>query len=113
MEHIIDATNRKLGRLASDIALILQDKHSAGYNPRLPGKSKVIVRNVSGLVVSGRKYDEKIYYKHTGYVGHLREKKFKQIFEKNPEKVLFSAVYNMLPKNRLRAKRLKRLIIEK
>ncbi len=112
MEYIINAENQKLGRLASKIAVILQGKMTAGYNPRLLGKDKVVVENISKLMVTGRKFSDKIYYHHTGYMGHLREKTFQDIFTKAPAKVLRKAVYNMLPKNRLRAQRLKRLTIK-
>ncbi len=113
MDYVIDASNQKLGRLASEIAVILQGKKNVSYEPRLAGADKVIIKNASKIVVTGRKYSQKVYYHHTGYMGHLREKKFREVFEKSPETVLRKAVYNMLPKNRLRAKRLKRLIIER
>lgn len=112
-EHIIDANGKKLGRLASEIAIILQGKKSVSYNPRLEGKDRVVVKNIKGIVLTGDKFKEKVYYKHTGPLGHLKERKFAEVFEKNPEKVLKHAVRLMLPKNRLASKRLKRLIIEK
>ena len=113
MDYVIDAQNQRLGRLASEIAVILQGKKRPNYDPRLVGVDRVVVRNASKLIVTGRKYTQKIYYHHTGYMGHLREKKFRQVFEKSSERVLWDAVYNMLPKNRLRMKRLKRLKIER
>ena len=113
MEHVIDAKNQTLGRLASKIAQILQGKHSVDYAPHLAGNDKVVVKNVSKLVVTGRKSEQKIYYRHTGYMGHLRKHKYKEVFAKTPERVLWYAVYNMLPKNWLRQKRLNRLVIEK
>jgi large subunit ribosomal protein L13 len=112
MDYIIDATNQKLGRLASKIALILQGKLNVDYEPRLTGKDRVIIKNASKIMVSGKKYRQKTYYHHTGYMGHLKKKSFREVFLKSPEKVLYKAVYNMLPKNRLRQKRLNRLIIE-
>ena len=113
MEYTIDASNQKLGRLASEIAVILQGKKRSSYDPRLPGVDRIIVKNAKKIEITGRKYSKKIYYHNTGYMGHLREKTFRDLFEKSPEKVLWKAVYNMLPKNRLRIKRLKRLKIEK
>lgn len=113
MEHIIDASNQKLGRLASRISVVLQGKISASYEPRLSGSERVIVKNAGRIVVTGRKSKNKIYYRHTGYMGHLKEKTFREAFEQSPEQVLRRAVYNMLPKNRLRAKRLRRLVIER
>lgn len=112
MEIIIDAKKQKLGRLASKIAGILQNKGSVAYNPRLEGGNKVIVKNISGIEVSGKKAGQKIYYRHTGYMGHLKEKTYKEAFEKKPSWALRHAVRGMLPKNRLQAKRLKQLIIE-
>lgn len=72
----------------------------------------MIVKNISGIAVSGRKFTEKKYYRHTGYMGHLRARKFREVFEHSPERVLQRAVYNMLPKNFLRSDRMKRLRIE-
>jgi len=113
MDYIIDATNQKLGRLASRIAMILQGKLTADYEPRLAGRDRVIVKNAAKIVVSGRKASQKIYYHHTGYMGHLKEKVYKQFFAKSPAAVLRLAVKRMLPQNYLRDKRLKRLVIEK
>lgn len=113
MQHVINAENQKLGRLASQIALLLQDKDRPAYDPKLPGINRVVVENTSKLSFTGKKFSDKVYYHHTGYMGHLRENTLRGIFEKSPEKVLWMAVFNMLPKNRLRAKRLNRLIIKK
>lgn len=113
MDYIIDAKNKRLGRLASEIALILQGKKSPKYNSRLVGGDKVIVKNVSQIVLTGNKFKEKVYYKHTGPLGHLKIKKFEYMFQKDPAWVLKHAVRLMLPKNRLLKKRLKNLIIEK
>jgi len=111
-DHIIDAKNKKLGRLASEVAVILQGKNRAAYNPRLIGEERVIIKNIQKIEISGNKAGTKIYYKHTGPLGHLKERKFKDVSEKNPAWILRHAVNLMLPKNRLRAKRIKRLIIE-
>jgi len=113
MDYIIDATNQRLGRLASKIALILQGKLEADYEPRFAGKDRVIVKNASKISVSGKKPDQKIYYHHTGYMGHLKKRLYKEVFARSPEEVLRIAIYNMLPKNRLRQKRLNRLFVEK
>ncbi|MDP3901378.1 MAG: 50S ribosomal protein L13 [bacterium] len=113
MNHVIDATNQKLGRLASQIAIILQGKMTADYEPRLSGNDRVTIKNISKIVITGNKEDQKTYHHHTGYMGHLKTKTYKQVFAEKPEKVLWRAVFNMLPKNRLRQKRLNRLVIEK
>lgn len=113
MEYVIDAANQKLGRLASKIAFILQGKLHSDYDPRLAGKDRVIIKNISKISISGKKTEQKIYYRHTGYLGHLKKRIYKEVFSKSPESVLRLAVRRMLPKNRLLAKRIRRLIIEK
>ncbi len=112
MERTIDAKNKRLGRLASEIALLLQGKDSPKYNPRLQSDNKVIVKNASGIIMTGTKEKTKIYYKHTGPLGHLKENKYADVFKKNPGWVLKHAVRLMLPKNKLAAKRLRNLIVE-
>lgn len=113
MQHVLDAKNQRLGRLASKIAQILQGKMTPDYQPRNPGKDSVIVKNASQIIVTGKKAEQKIYYRHTGYMGHLRERVYKEFFAKYPEKVLELAVKRMLPQNYLKQKRMNRLIIEK
>ncbi|OGZ54048.1 MAG: 50S ribosomal protein L13 [Candidatus Ryanbacteria bacterium RIFCSPLOWO2_01_FULL_48_26] len=110
MDYHIDAKNKIMGRLASEIAQILQGKKSASYNPRISGGDKVFVKNYANVSFTGRKMKDKIYYKHTGYMGHLREKTLEQVHEKDPRRILREAVRRMLPKNFLNAKRLKNLI---
>ncbi len=112
-EFILDAKNRSLGRVASEVALILQGKQAPSYEPRKVGDNKVVVKNVKQLRFTGKKLDGKIYYRHTGYIGHLKSKTLKEAFTKSPEWVLKHAVKGMLPKNLLLSKRLKLLIIEK
>jgi large subunit ribosomal protein L13 len=111
-DYIVDAKNKTLGRLATEIAHVLQEKNSPHYNPRLEGSLRVIVKNVKEVRVSGKKAEKKVYYRHTGYMGHLREIPFRHAAEKDMGKVLKRAVHGMLPKNFLRDKRLTRLIIE-
>ncbi len=112
MEIIIDAKNKKLGRIASEIAVFLQNKKSVYYDPRLAGNGKVIVKNIDKLDISPKKMEQKVYYRHTGYMGHLKKKKLKEFYAEDPARVLRKAVERMLPKNFLRPKRLRRLIIE-
>lgn len=113
MDYVIDAENKRFGRVVSEIAQILQGKKSPAYEPRLPGKDRVILKNYKKIYVSGNKAEDKIYYRHTGYVGHLKKIKFKDAFAKSPEKVIRESVRRMLPKNFIAAKRLKNLIFEK
>ena len=112
MDYVIDATNQKLGRLASKIAYILQGKLSPSYERNVISKDRVTVKNIDKITVTGRKADQKIYYHHTGYMGHLRKKTYRQMFEKKPKEVLRIAVKRMLPKNWLADKRLNNLVIE-
>lgn len=109
-EYKIDAKNKPLGRLASEIAVILQGKKTADYAQNKVADVQVLVKNVGSLAITGNKAKKKIYYRHTGYVGHLKEKTFEQLFAKSPEKVLREAVRNMLPKNFLNQRRLKNII---
>ncbi len=111
-EIILDAKNQRLGRFATKIAHLLQGKDSAEYEPRLEGENRVVVKNIKDIEITGKKAEQKIYYRHTGYMGHLREKTYQEAFAKNPAWVLQNAVEHMLPKNKLQNKRMKRLIIE-
>lgn len=110
MEYHIDAKNKVLGRVATDIALILQGKKSATYERNRVSEDKVYVKNVDGIRVTGNKAEQKVYYHHTGYVGHLKELTYEQQFDKDPRAVLRMAVKNMLPKNFLKQQRIKNLI---
>lgn len=113
MNYTIDATNKKLGRLASEIAVILQGKKSPKYEPRLEGEDKVIIKNIDKIEVSGRKMKQKTYYRHTTQIGHLKKETLEMFWQKKgPAEVLKKAVMQMLPKNKLRIKRIKKLIIE-
>jgi large subunit ribosomal protein L13 len=110
MEHIIDVKGKRLGRAASDIAVILQGKKHASYDPSKVGTDRVLVKNCGAISVSGRKNIQKLYHRHTGYMGHLKTLTFKQMFEKDPKKVLREAVRRMLPKNFLNQKRMRKLV---
>lgn len=112
-EIIIDVKNKSLGRVSSEIARILQGKDKASYESREIGGNRVTVQNIKQLKFTGKKFDNKTYYRHTGYMGHLKSKTLREAFDKSPEWVLRRAVRGMLPKNSLAAKRLKLLVIEK
>ena len=111
-EYTIDAKNKHLGRLATEIALLLQGKDMPTYNPKDQGDVRVIVKNITDVKVTGKKADQKIYYHHTGFIGHMKEKTYTEAFTKDPKWVLRHAVQGMLPKNRLAAQRIKRLVFE-
>lgn len=108
----IDATGKTLGRLASEIALILRGKNKPDFAPQRDMGDFVVVKNVKKLKFTGKKMEKKIYYSHTGFLGGLKEMPLKKLFEKDPAKVLKKAVWGMLPKNKLRARQIKRLKIE-
>ncbi|OGZ32781.1 MAG: 50S ribosomal protein L13 [Candidatus Portnoybacteria bacterium RBG_13_40_8] len=105
----IDASDKILGRLASQIAVILRGKNSPEFAPYKLSINKVIVFNTSKIVVTGKKYENKEYIRHSGYLGGIKITKFKDLFEKNPNEVFKKAVYRMLPKNKLRDKTIKNL----
>lgn len=110
MDHTIDAKGKTLGRLASEIAGILQGKNSPDYAPNKVSKDRVLVKNVDGITVTGNKMKSRIYYRHTGYMGHLKETTLEEAFKKDPKKVLRETVRHMLPKNFLNTPRLKNLV---
>ncbi len=109
----VDAKNRPLGRLASEIARTLQGKDKPNFAPYKLGGTKITVKNVHLVKLSGAKAEQKVYYRHSGRPGHLKVTKYRDVFAKNPEWVVCHAVLGMLPKNRLRAKRIKLLNFEK
>lgn len=110
MDYHINAKGRPLGRVASEIAIILQGKKSAAYAPNKVGGDRALVSNYKEIAVTGRKEEQKIYYHHTGYVGHLKKLTYREVFARDPKRVLREAVRKMLPKNFLNARRLKNLV---
>jgi len=108
----IDAAGKVLGRLASQIAILLRGKHKPNFVPYLDMGDFVIVKNVAQIRLTGKKIEKKKYFRHTGYLGGLKETPLKKLFKENPAQVLKKAVFGMLPKNKLRAKIIKRLKIE-
>ena len=105
----IDASNKKLGRLATEIASILQGKNQPEFLPYKLSNNKVIVFNTTKIVVTGKKFENKKYFHHSGYPGGIKEISFKDLFEKDPNEPLKKAVHGMLPKNKLRDKMIKNL----
>jgi large subunit ribosomal protein L13 len=108
--HIVDATDKVVGRLASDIAVVLMGKHRPIYTPHVDTGDFVIVINADKVKFSGRKWDNKEYTRYTGYPG-LRVETAKERLEKHPERVLREAIRRMLPKNKLATKMLSKLKI--
>lgn len=111
--YIVDAQGKILGRLASKIATILSGKDKPFYTPHIDGGDFVIVVNAKDIFLSGQKREKKIYYRHSGYIGGLKETKAKDMLSKHPERVIKLAVKGMLQKNKLAAGMLRRLKVYK
>ncbi|XOA42918.1 MAG: 50S ribosomal protein L13 [Candidatus Nealsonbacteria bacterium] len=111
--HTIDAEDKVLGRLASKVAILLRGKQKPDFLPYKDMGDIVVVKNVEKLKITGRKMEQKKYYRYSGYPGGLKEIPLKRLFKTKPEEVLKKAVYGMLPKNKLRSKQIKRLRFEK
>ncbi len=109
--YLVDATDRILGRLASQIAIRLRGKHKPIFTPHADTGDFIVVVNADKVALTGSKWDNKIYYRHTGYVGGLKQISAKKLLEKRPDEVLRLAVKRMLPKNSLGRRQLKKLKI--
>ena len=99
--YLVDATDKTLGRLASEIAKRLKGKHKPIYTPHVDTGDYIVVVNAEKVCVTGNKTDNKIYHRYTGYVGNLKSMSLGEMLAKHPERVLETAVKGMLPKNPL------------
>ena len=108
---LIDAKDATLGRVSTEIAKYLIGKYKPTYTPHVDGGDYVVVVNARELVVTGAKETDKMYYRHSGFPGGLKEAQLKELREKSPESIIQEAVKGMLPKNKLAAGRLARLRI--
>ncbi len=106
---VIDATGMTLGRLATQIAAVLKGKHKPIYSPHMDTGDFVVVVNAHKVRVTGRKLDQKIYYRHSGYPGGLKEISLRDQLDRHPDRVIRFAVRGMLPKNRLGRQMIKKL----
>jgi large subunit ribosomal protein L13 len=109
--YLVDAENKILGRLATQIAMRLRGKHKPIFTPHADTGDFIVVINAEKVSLTGKKWDKKIYYRHSGYIGGLKEISAKKLLEKKPEDVLRFAVRGMLPKNSLGRRQLKKLKI--
>ncbi len=107
--YVVDANGRTLGRLATAIATRLRGKHKPEYTPHVDTGDYIVVVNAKQIRVTGNKLKDKIYYRHTGYIGNLKSQSLGAMLEQHPERVLINAVKGMLPKNKLGAAMLKKL----
>jgi large subunit ribosomal protein L13 len=109
--YLVDAQDKVLGRLATQIAVRLRGKHKPVFTPHVDTGDFVVVVNADKVTLTGQKWDKKIYYHHTGYIGGLKEITAGKLREKKPEDILRFAVRRMLPRNVLGRRQLKKLKI--
>ncbi|MBL6700410.1 MAG: 50S ribosomal protein L13 [Gammaproteobacteria bacterium] len=109
--YVIDATDVVLGRLASKVAHMLKGKHKPQYQPHTDEGDYIIVINAKKIRVTGNKLSDKMYYKHTGYIGNMKETPLGKMLDKKPDFVIKNAVKGMLPKNTLGRTMIKKLKI--
>jgi large subunit ribosomal protein L13 len=107
--YVVDAAGQTLGRLATRIADVLRGKDKPVYTPHVDTGDFVVVVNAERIAVTGKKLDEKIYYRHSGYPGGLRERTLREQLSRQPEKVIRLAVKGMLPRNRMSRAQLTKL----
>ncbi len=99
--YVVDATGKTLGRLATELASRLRGKHKPEFTPHVDTGDHIVVINAAHIRVTGNKLNDKMYYRHTGYVGNLKSVNLKTLMENTPEQALNFAVKGMLPKNPL------------
>ena len=109
--HLVDVKGQVLGRVATEIAKKLMGKEKTTFTPHIDGGDYVVVINAQEVEITRGKEDEKLYYNYSGFPGGLREQTFAELQAKHPEEIIRRAVYNMLPKNKLRTPRMARLKI--
>ena len=107
--YVVDAEGKTLGRLSTEIARILRGKHKPSYTPHVDTGDYVIVINADKVRVTGKRLDQKMYYRHSGYMGGLKTIPLRRMLETHPERVIERAVKGMLPKNRLGRQMYKKL----
>jgi large subunit ribosomal protein L13 len=107
--YVVDAQDKILGRLATEIASRLRGKHKPTFSPFIDNGDFIIVTNADKIQLSGKKWDDKKYYHHTGYMGGIKETTARELLEKHPADLVTKAVKGMLPKNKLGRAQLKKL----
>ena len=109
--YLIDAKGQVLGRLASKLAYLLQGKHRPDFTPHVDQADFFVIINADKIKLTGKKLDQKVYWRHSGYMGGLKLETARRLLERKPEMLIYLAVKRMLPRNRMRAKLLKKLKI--
>ena len=107
--YVVDAKDKILGRLATEIAFRLRGKHKPTFSPFIDNGDFIIVTNADKVQLTGKKWDDKKYYRHTGYMGGIKEATAKELLEKHPTDLVMNAVKGMLPKNKIGRAQLKKL----
>jgi len=107
--YVVDADGKTLGRLASEIARRLRGKHKPVYTPHVDTGDYIVVVNAEKIRVTGRKMKDKVYYHHTGYIGHMKSESLEKLLARAPERALELAVKGMLPRNPLGRRMLRKL----
>lgn len=107
--YVVNADGKRLGRLASEIAVILQGKHKAIYTPHVDTGDYVIVINAERFELTGQKWDKKLYQRHSGWIGGLKEMSYRKLVERRPTLPMREAVRRMLPKSKLGGRMLRKL----
>jgi len=107
--YVVDAADKTLGRLSSEIASRLRGKHKPEYTPHVDTGDYIVVVNAEKIAVTGKKKTDKIYYRHTGYIGGLKSISFEKLIDKAPERVIQGAVKGMLPRGPLGREMFKKL----
>jgi large subunit ribosomal protein L13 len=109
--RVFDAAGQTLGRLASQVTIVLRGKDKPGFRPNLVQGENVKIINAAKIVLTGKKLEDKKYYHHTGYLGNLKTTTAKELMATNPAEILERAIYGMLPDNKLRPEWMKKLVI--
>ncbi|MCK4683206.1 50S ribosomal protein L13 [Candidatus Bipolaricaulota bacterium] len=109
--YVVNADGKRLGRLASEVATILQGKHKPIYTPHVDTGDYVVIINASKVALTGNKWDQKLYQRHSGYIGGLKEMTYRQLIKRRPNLPVREAVRRMLPKNTLGHHMLRKLKI--
>ena len=99
--YIVDATDLVLGRMASDVAVVLKGKHKPTFTPHIDGGDYVIIVNAEKIALTGKKWSQKMYYRHSGYPGGLKTRTATEMLDKQPQKIVEKAVRGMLPNGKL------------
>jgi large subunit ribosomal protein L13 len=100
--YVVDCTDKVIGRVSTEVAYVLQGKHKVNYAPNLDNGDCVVLLNTSKIRWTGKKASQKVYRKHTGFQGGLKERSLEWMLERNPNVILENSIYKMLPKNKMR-----------